>query len=144
MSENQNSIPVWYWIISGLALIWNLMGVGAFVQQMSMTAADIAALPEAEQALYTVLPLWVKIAFGLAVIGGVIGCLGLILKKSWSLPILIISLIGVLIQMFYQFMMSNTMDVYGPGAAIMPIMIIVVSVFLVWLAKKAMSHKWIN
>jgi hypothetical protein len=35
------------------------------------------------------------------------------------------------------------MEVYGPGAVIMPILVLFVGVFLLWYSKKAIAKKWL-
>ena len=47
-------------------------------------------------------------------------------------------------RMFHSFFMSKSFDVYGPGAAVMPMMVIVIAVFLVWLANKAQKIGWFS
>jgi hypothetical protein len=69
MSETTD-LPKWFWIVCGLALVWNLLGVGAFVAQMAMTAEAMAQLPQVEQDMYAATPGWVNIAFACAVFGG--------------------------------------------------------------------------
>jgi hypothetical protein len=120
------------------------MGVMAFFMQMAMTAEQIAALPANEQMMYQDIPLWVNIAFGCAVFGGALGCIALVLKKAIALPILLISLIGVLVQMYHSFFIANAIEVYGPGSAIMPSMVLVLAIFLVWLANSAKAKGWIS
>ena len=57
-------------------------------------------------------------------------------RKKLATFVLIISFIGILAQMSYNFFISKSMEVYGPGEMIMPVMVIVVGVFLVWYSKK--------
>jgi len=125
-----------FWILGGFALLWNLMGVGAFISQMSMSAQTLAALSQSEQDLYAATPSWVNVAFGVAVIGGAIGCVLLLMKKSASHYVLWLSLIGVLVQMSYVFFVSKAFEIYGPGQAVMPIMVIIVAIVLVWYSKR--------
>jgi hypothetical protein len=143
-TNNANSTaPKWFVFLVIVLAIWNLMGVMAFVMQMTMTAEQIAALPEKEQVLYQDIPLWVNIAFGCAVFGGALGCIALVLKKAIALPILFISLAGVIVQMFHAFVIANSFEVYGPGGTIMPIMVVVVALYLVWLANNAKVKGWL-
>jgi hypothetical protein len=135
--------PKWFVFLVIVLTIWNLMGVMAFVMQMTMTAEQIAALPEKEQMLYQDIPLWVNIAFGCAVFGGALGCIALVLKKAIALPILFISLAGVIVQMFHAFVIANSFEVYGPGGTIMPIMVVVVALYLVWLANNSKVKGWL-
>jgi len=145
MSENTTvNVPVWFWVVCGLALIWNLLGVMAFGAQITMNEEALAKLAEAERNLYQTTPMWVNIAFGCAVIGGALGCIGLLLRKSWSIYILIISLMGVLAQMSHVFFVSNAIEVYGPGQAIMPVMIILIAFLLVWFSNWTKNKGWLS
>ena len=139
---SKSTIPKWFSVVAWVAFVWNLMGVAAFVAHLMMTPEMIAALPVEEQSLYQNIPMWLNIAFGCAVIGGALGSLLLALKKSVSLYILIVSLIGVLIQMYHSFFIVDSIAVYGPGSAVMPSMVILIAIALVWLANDAKSKAW--
>src|SRR5690606_8872459 len=101
-------------------------------------------LPEAEQTLYADLPAWVTAAFAIAVFGGTFGAIGLLLRKKWARIVFLISLIGIIIQMSHNFFISNNMEVYGPGALIMPIMVLVIGVYLIMFSKAAIAKGWIS
>lgn len=133
-----------FWIIAVIALIWNIMGVMAYLGQAYMTDEERTLLPEAEQALYSDIPAWVTAAFAFAVFGGLLGALALLLRKKWATPLFIISLLGIIVQMIYNFFISNAMDVYGPGKMIMPVMVLIIGFFLVWYSKKATANGWLN
>jgi len=143
MSESP-SPPKWFWIASAIALVWNLMGVGAYLAHVMMSPEAVSALSQAEQELLSGTPVWVTAAFAAAVWAGAAGCLLLLLRKSMAVPILILSLMSVLAQQTYAFFLSNTFEVYGSAARIMPIMIVVVAFLLVGLARSAKDKEWIN
>ena len=145
MSENaSNKPPVWFWVIGGVGLIWNLMGVMAYIAQVTMSPETLAGMGEAERELYANTPAWATGAFAIAVFGGSLGCLFLLLKKSWAGPAFMASLAGVLVQMFHSFFMSKSFEVFGPGVVIMPIMVILIAIFLVWYAIKAKARGWVT
>ena len=112
------------------------MGVFAYLQEAYMTAEDLAALPIEEQALYENIPAWVTAAFALAVFGGALACILLLLRKKLATFVFIISFASILAQMTYNLLMSKAMEVYGPGGMIMPIMVIVIGAYLIWYSKK--------
>jgi hypothetical protein len=112
------------------------MGVFAYLQEAYMTAEDLAALPIEEQALYENIPAWVTAAFALAVFGGALACILLLLRKKLATFVFIISFVSILAQMTYNLLMSKAMEVYGPGGMIMPIMVIVIGAYLIWYSKK--------
>ncbi len=136
MTESKNKPSTSFWIIGIVALIWNLMGVFAYLQEAYMTAEDLAALPIEEQALYENIPAWVTAAFALAVFGGALACILLLLRKKLATFVFIISFVSILAQMTYNLLMSKAMEVYGPGGMIMPIMVIVIGAYLIWYSKK--------
>mgnify|MGYP000179821330 CR=1 FL=1 len=144
VTNDTNTIPKWFTIAAALAFVWNLLGVVAFIGQMMMTPQMIAELPQAEQEIYTAIPLWATLAFACAVFGGTLGSLALLMKRVQSQILLILSLVGVITQMFHSFVISNLFEVFGPGGAIMPTMVLIIAVALVSLAGKAKQRGWLS
>ena len=66
--------PTWFMVVGVLALLWNLMGLMAFVAQMFITEEMIEQMPVEQQPFYNDTPMWANIAFGVAVVFGVLGC----------------------------------------------------------------------
>jgi hypothetical protein len=141
-SNSSSSAPKWFTIFAILALLWNLLGVMAFVMQVTMSPEALAKLQEAEQAMYNNYPTWAMAAFGTAVFGGALGSLLLVLKRNLAGPVLLISLIGVLLQTGHSFFGAKAYEVYGPSSMIMPIMVVVIAIYLVMLAAKAKKNGW--
>ncbi len=129
--------PMWFLVISIIALIWNFLGVMAYLGQAMMSNEVLKQLPEADQEMYTNLPSWYIGAFAVAVFAGVTGCLALIIRKKWAFYVLLISLIAALVQMYYL------VFVLKMGNAMTP-MIIVVGIVLVWLANHANKKGWLS
>ncbi|MBL4660096.1 MAG: hypothetical protein JKY19_07050 [Alcanivoracaceae bacterium] len=142
--SNSIKIPAWFYMVATVAVIWDAMGVWAYINTMTLSAAALAAMPFVEQEIHNATPAWANAAFAIAVFGGLIGSVLLLLKKSLALPVLIVSLLAILVQMYNAFFIMDSFAVFGPGGMIMPIMVIVIAVFLVWLAKSAKSKSWIN
>ncbi len=142
MSDNNPTKT--FWIISGVALLWNLMGLWAFYGQMTLTPADFASMPADSRALYESMPSWVAVAFGVAVIAGVAGCILLLMRKALAVPVLIASLVGVLAQNAHSFFLSNTFEVLGNEAMVLPILVIVIAIALVLFARWANGKGWLN
>jgi hypothetical protein len=145
MSENNpSSLPKSFYWIAGAALVWNLLGLMAYVAQVSMSPEALAALPDAERALYEGIPTWVTSAFAIAVNGGVLGSLLLVLRKALALPVLVVSLLAVLVQVSYNILMTEALAVLGPASAIGPLVLVVIAVYLVWFAGDAKKKGWIS
>ena len=136
---NAEKPPRWFWVVSSFGLIWNLLGLLAFVLQMTM---DINQLAGAEREFYEQMPLWAKLGFGLAVISGSLGCLALLLRKSWALPMLILCLAGILVQTFHAMVLANGLEVFGPRGLVMPIAVFLIAVLLTWFAHHSRNQGW--
>ena len=144
MSAGGNPIPRSFWIISSVALVWNLIGVARYVMQLRLTEDMLTALPEAERALYMNIPTWATSAFAVAVVGGAIGCVLLLLRSVWAVPAFLISLLGVLVQMYHAFVIANAIDVLGPASALVPTLIVGIGVGLIWYARSAKEKGWLT
>jgi hypothetical protein len=143
MSEStQRKAPMWFTIVSAVLLVWNLLGVMAYIAQVTMTPEALAALPDGQRELYENVPSWATAAFAVAVNGGALGCLLLLLKKNLAGLFLQLSLLGVLVQMYHSFFMTKSFEVFGPGGMVMPVMVIVIAIYLVMFAAKAKAQKW--
>ncbi|MDE3740404.1 hypothetical protein [Maribacter polysaccharolyticus] len=145
MSTEKVKVPVWYWIVSIIALIWNLLGAMAYLSQAFITDELKATMTAEQVTLMENTPAWATAAFAFAVWGGVLGCIGLLVRKKWAKPVFVISLLGILVQMGYSFFMTNAVEVYGPGQGLaMPIVLILIGVGLVWFATSAQKKGWIS
>ena len=143
MSEQQK-LPIWFWVIAGVALFWNLIGVASFYMEVSMTDDAVAKLPEAQQAMIAATPIWVIAAYGAAVTAGVIGSVGLLMRKSWAAPFFSTSLAAILAQFGYSIIVANYIGVMGAAALALPVTVILVAAFLVWFSTRAKSRAWIG
>lgn len=141
---NKDITPKWFVALALLLTIWNLLGIVAFVMQVNITPEQITSLPSSERALYQNIPFWANLAFACAVIGGTLGCILLAIKRALSIPILAISLGGVLVQMSHSLFMTNAYEIYGPSGMIMPTLVLLVAIFLLYLSLRAKQKEWIK
>ena len=133
-----------FWVISVMALVWNLMGVFNYLTQAFMTNEVLASLPKDQQLLYEEVPALVTAAFAVAVFFGTLGALLLLLKKKVSSTFFILSFVGIIVQMTYGLLISENTDSYGPLGLVMPLMIIAIGGYLIWYSKKAAENRWIS
>lgn len=137
-------IPKWFKITAIIALIWNLLGLMAFISHMMMTPEMLSELSIQEQELYKDIPLWATAAFAIAVLAGTFGCVFLLIKKSLAKILFIASVIGVVIQNYHSFFVIDSIAVYGESSAIMPLMVFIIAIALILLSNKAEKNGWIS
>jgi len=131
MTDNINKPSKAFWIIGVLALLWNLMGVSAYLFQAFATEEMIAKMtPEKQAEMMIEHPAWLTALFALAVFGGFLGCVFFLTKKKIAYYFFILSGICATIQQLYILMDIEL------NMIIMPIMIIVICFFLIWFSRK--------
>ena len=133
-----------FWIISILALIWNLMGVNQYLQQAYNTESFKAMYNEEQLQAIANTPSWAIAAFAVAVFSAVLGCISLLLRKKWAQFFFGLSLLGVIIQMYHNLFVIKSIAVYGPGAMFMTILILIVALFLYWYSKFIQKKNWVS
>jgi len=136
--------PKWFSVVAVIALLWNLLGCIAFVSDMLLKPEDIAKLSEQQQALYAARPAWSVAATGVAVFGGALGCIGLIMRRKWSFAMLALSLLGIIAQDISMFLVSNAAAVAGSVAVVLQSIVLLVGIWLVLLSRNAVSKNWLS
>ena len=130
--------PHWsFWVICIVALIWNVMGSMNFVMQTNPEM--IANYPESAQSLIASRPLWATIAFAIAVFGGVLAEILLLLKKSVAYYLFVGSFLGALITNIHTFQVSSAVDILVGS-----IMSLLIAAFLIWYSKLVKRKNWVN
>jgi hypothetical protein len=137
-NSTSNKPPIWFWIVSVIALIWNGMGVKAYLEQAYNTESYRAMYTPEQLEIDANMPAWVTAAFAIAVFAGALAAIGLLLRKSWSVKLWYLSLLAVLVQMGYAL-------INGYASSIgMTIMIIVLAFFFTWFARKSEANGWLS
>ena len=129
-----------FWVIGSIALIWNVMGAINFFVQLNPEM--LASYRESERAIIVGRPAWATIGFAIAVFGGSLGSLLLLLKNPTAFYLFVASLLGVIITM------AHTLSVginFGAGEIFgIILMPMVVAAFLIWYSKQAENRGWVK
>jgi|TARA_R110002020_G_scaffold4110_1_gene18245 hypothetical protein len=133
-----------FWIIAVLALLWNLMGVYQFYLGSFALESIRDSVYAEEFTIMESLPSWYAIVFGIAVFTGVLGCFLLLARKKLAVPLFGISLLTVLVIEFYWLFATDIMEVSGLVAAVMPLIVIAISIFMYFYSKGAAQKGWLN
>ena len=141
---NTSNTPKWLIPITAVGLLWNVMGIFNFITQMTLTPEALAQYSEVEQMLIESTPLLSNIAFAIGVFGGTLGCVGILLLKKWSRPLLQLSLVAVLLQMSYWVFFTEAVAVYGPTTYVFPTIVILVAYGLYRIARNGESKGYLR
>lgn len=129
-----------FWVIGAIALIWNGLGAVNFLVQMSPDS--IAAYRESEQLIIDGRPLWATAAFAVAVFGGAIGGILLLLRRSAAFYLFAASLVGVIVTMLHT--LGSGIE-FGLGEILGIVLLpVVIAASLVWYSTLAQRKAWIH
>ena len=143
--STQIKIPKWFWALAVIFLLWNLMGIVSFFGHTFVTEEALAKLPDNERELYVDYPFWTTIIFAIATFGGLIGSIGLILKRKWSKQFFIISFLAIVPQMIHNVFFTKSTEVYGTAQAItMPVLVVLIGAILIWFSNYLIKKSWLK
>ena len=133
-----------FWIIGGAALVWNLIGLVFYIGQVMTSPEDLAKLTEAQQEFLLATPSWATSAFAIAVNAGVIGSLFLLMRRSWAIPTLAISLLAIVVQDVDAFVLRDVYSIMGVNSLIIPSLVFVIGIALLFYARAAEERGWLR
>ncbi len=134
--------PKWFMPVAIVALLWNLMGCAAYLMDVMLTPEAIAAMSPDQRALYAARPIWAVALYAIAVWGGALGCVGLVMKKRWAKGPLLASLLGLIgrgIALFGMSPVAIPASAYALQGAVL-----VIAVLLLLLANRAAREGWLS
>jgi hypothetical protein len=136
--------PTSFWVFGGAALVWNLIGLVAYISTVMMPPEALAKMTEDAQQFYQSTPAWATGAFALAVNAGVLGSLFLLLRKRWAVPLFVISLLAVIAQNVDAFVLRDAFGILGINSVILPTAIFVVGVLLLLYSRSCKDKGWLS
>ena len=143
MTEVTNKPPIWFWIIAVIAVLWNLIGLYDYVMSITVNQAYLESFGQEMLDFLKVMPMWAKLAWGLAIAGSVLGSIALVLRKAIAYPLYLLAIVVMAISFGYQL----TTDAKPDTDMIMWIMtalIWAIALFLVWFARMAKNKNWLK
>ena len=137
------ALPVWFWVVSLLAMLWFLMDMSAFFMRVTVTEEARMMMTGRDQYLHRDYPLWVNMVFAFEVFGGLLGSLALLLKRRLALVLFALSLMGVLGQSSFVYFISDAIDVLGMPLILMPLLSIAIGTAMIAVSRRAIAQRWL-
>ena len=122
--------PVHLWIVGGLAILWNFMGVFDYLASKLELEFYMSQFPPEMLEWLDAMPVWATAAWAFGVWGAFVGTIGLLLRKKWAVVAYAVSLGGLLVSSIYSYILTDAMEMMGGGAVFMNIAIWAIAIFL--------------
>ena len=124
----QSPAPRWFTLAAIAAVLFELAGCTLFALQMTV---DPDALPLDQRAMWDAAPMWMLVAYGVAVAAGLIGAILLLMRRRLAEKLLLVSFVAVLVQFSALLLVPTLRNLTTSDDLFLPFLIIVVS-YSVW------------
>ncbi len=133
------------WVLGGISLVWHLMGCANYLWQATMTPDAFASLTEGQRVIIENRPAWATGAFAIAVFGGAIASILLLLRKRLALVFFVIALLGVIVSMIPVFGIISSGATFTTFERIMYFALTpLFGALMVWFTRVSIRRGWIG
>jgi len=128
-----------------VSLLWNSIGALDFVMTQTKNAAYMSGVTPAQLEFYYGFPIWVVAAWGIAVWGGVLGSLLLLLRKCQAFHFFLFSIVGLILTDLRNLVFVNGLKVMGGvGTLIFSAVIFVIAALLLLYSRSMCKRGVLN
>ena len=139
--ETQAQGTPWHlWVVGVLALLWDGMGAFDYFATQTRNDAYMGQFTPEQLEFFYGFPAWVVAAWAIAVWGGLLGAVLLLLRKRLAAPVFLVSLIAMAITALQNYVLSSAMEVNGTFGLVFTAVIFVIAVLQLVYAR-AMSRR---
>lgn len=148
--SNEIKAPIWFWIVSLLALLWYLFGVFQFYTSVTMSATSLAPMVESGQMtqayadFIVAMPIWVKALFGVATLGGTVASILLLMRKRSAKTLFIISLCGAVLMYLLLYGFSGKLSIIPSSDFIVAGVVMVVTILMILFSGRMQKRGILN
>ncbi|VAX04060.1 hypothetical protein MNBD_GAMMA20-2123 [hydrothermal vent metagenome] len=146
MKNNENkavsaTTPTSFWVLGGLFLIWNLLGVFHYLTSVNATVESLVAqgmtIKQAE--VFHNTPSYHYAVFALGVWSGLLGAIFLLLRKAWAAPAFLFSAVMVIIS-FVLDAVGGNLSALGLSYLGIITFTLVLALFEAWYSTRMKAH----
>lgn len=133
--------PPWHlWLVGCLGILWNAGGAYDYLMTQTQNESYMSRFTPEQLEFFYGFPTWLVAFWALAVWGGVLGALLLLLRKRLAVPVLLVSFLSMIVTAFHNFFLSDGLEVMG-GVGLMFSGLIFVFALGLWLYARAMAKR---
>lgn len=134
-----NKPSIWYWVICVLGLLWSIGGGYDYLMVVTENAEYMGKIPAETLDYYNSFPNWLMWPWAIAIWGGVLGWLLMLLRKTLAVHVFLVALVGLVINMFY-FGLTGGFPIMGLAGSAMMVVVLAISIFAVWFARRSRTN----
>ena len=116
--SSSQSTPKHLWIVGVLAVLWNSMGAYDYLMTQTRNEAYLARFSPELLAWVDGFPLWAESCWAIAIWSSILASILLLMRKGLAAQIFGVSLVAMVFNTIYSYVISNGIEIMGGGAAI--------------------------
>lgn len=142
-AEKGGNVPVSFWVIAVLGLVWNSFGgydyIMSKLQNMDYLAGVTGdeALAREMLAMLDAMPVWAHVLWGLGVWSSVLGSVLMLVRSRHAVSAFLVSLVAAALSFAYQATLTMPPGLDSAAMKIMPLFILAVIAFLWWYCRRS-------
>ncbi len=138
MSADQTAgrTPWHLWVIGIVLLAWNGMGAFDYVMTQTQNEGYMAQFTPEQLEYFYGFPIWVVALWAIAVWGGVLGAVLLLLRSRYAMHVFCIALVSFVVTSIHNLLLTDGAAYMGAGGMIFTGIIFVIAVFSVYYAHR--------
>ncbi len=131
-------VPLSFWIVAGVSLIWNAFGATDYTMTRMRNAEWLAQAGDPQEILAWIdsFPMWAQIGWGLGVWGSVLGSVLLLLRSRHAVTAFAVSLFGAVVSFGYQYTIPAPASTDTAFFKVIPLVIVAAIVLQWWWARR--------
>ena len=141
MNQSTLKTPVHLWIVGILSLLWNTVGAFDYTATQYRIESYISQFNPEQLDYFYAFPTWVDAAWAVGVWGALLGSIFLLLRKSFSVWLFGVAILGLAGTSVYSFLLSNGAAMMGDGAVTFTAVIWAIALFLYFYASTMITRR---
>jgi hypothetical protein len=132
--------PWHLWLVGVLAFLWDSMGAFDYLMTQTQNESYMSRFTPEQLEFFYGFPTWVVAFWAIAIWGGLLGAVLLLLRRRLAVPVLLGSFLAMTITAIHNFLLSNGLEIMGGSDLVFSVVIFVFALGL-WLYAKAMAQR---
>jgi len=143
MASRAIRVPVSFWVIAGLSLLWNAYGAFDYTMTQLDAEAVMGQFSAEERAYLSSFPAWHTAFWALGVWGSTLGSVLLLARSRWAVASLLVSLLGLTVTTIFTATRPMPASLGGPGYWGVMVVVWIVLLALLWYSRRALARGYI-
>jgi hypothetical protein len=123
-----------------LALLWNAMGAFDYLMTETQNEGYMGRFTPEQLEYFYGFPAWLVAFWAIAVWGGVLGAILLLLRKRFAVETFLVSFVAMVVTTIRNYLFSDGLEAAGGSGLVFSVVIFVVALLL-YLYARAMKNK---